>query len=168
MYVKLTNGEIGQFPYTPGDFRRDNPHTSFPKVISDRILNSHQVFSVEKMDLPSFNIFTQTAVQNTIPHKEVMRMKTEEDATDSDTGEVDESQIGQPMYGDQWLIGYTVENKTLDEAEINVRAQRNLLIAETDYLGLSDNVMSVDQAEHRQLLRDISDQEGFPFSVVWP
>jgi hypothetical protein len=30
MYVKITNGEIEQFPYTLGDFRRDNPHTSFP------------------------------------------------------------------------------------------------------------------------------------------
>ena len=30
MFVKTTNDQIDQYPYTVGDLRRDNPNTSFP------------------------------------------------------------------------------------------------------------------------------------------
>ena len=168
MYVKLTNGEIEQFPYTLGDFRRDNPNTSFPKVIPDYILRSSEVFLVREMELPTIDALTQVLAQNDIPHKEVIRNKTEEDATDPTTGVVDDSQVGQPIYGNQWLIGHTVQDKPLDEAESNIRNQRDILIAKTDYLALSDNVLSDEQSVYRQALRDVTSQAGFPYSVTWP
>ena len=49
-----------------------------------------------------------------------------------------------------------------------VRSQRNSLLAETDYLALSDNTLSSDMAAYRQALRDITSQSGFPASVTWP
>ena len=39
-YVKVTNGEANQYPYTIGKLRRDNPNVSFPKVISEELLTS--------------------------------------------------------------------------------------------------------------------------------
>ena len=42
-------------------------------------------------------------------------------------------------------------NQSMD----NLRSQRNLLLAETDYLALSDNTLSDDMKTYRQNLRDL-------------
>lgn len=49
------------------------------------------------------------------------------------------------------------------------RMKRNVLLAETDWMVLSD-VPAASQAvlDYRQALRDITNQEGFPENVVWP
>ena len=168
MYVKLTNGQPSQFPYSVGQFRRDNPQTSFPKVIPDTILRRHGVFPVEEITPPTFDPLVQDVIRDAMPHKEVIRLKTEEDATDPITGEVDQAQVGQPIYGNKWLIGYTVENRPQDQAEDAVRNRRNSLIADTDWMALSDNTMTPEWSTYRQALRDITNQEGFPYAVVWP
>ena len=49
-----------------------------------------------------------------------------------------------------------------------IRAERNSLLAETDYLALSDNTLSSDMSTYRQALRDITSQAGFPTDVTWP
>jgi N-acetylglucosamine-6-phosphate deacetylase len=51
---------------------------------------------------------------------------------------------------------------------IDVRNQRNALLAETDYMALSDVTMSDAWTAYRQALRDIPEQAGFPASVTWP
>jgi len=43
-------------------------------------------------------------------------------------------------------------NQSMD----NLRSQRNLLLAETDYLALSDNTLSTEMSNYRQQLRDIT------------
>lgn len=53
-----------------------------------------------------------------------------------------------------------------------VRAQRNQLLASTDYTQVADIPLSAaDQAaykKYRQALRDITSSKGFPNEVVWP
>ena len=49
-----------------------------------------------------------------------------------------------------------------------VREERDRLLAETDYLALSDVTMSSAWATYRQNLRDIPAQSGFPNSVTYP
>ena len=44
----------------------------------------------------------------------------------------------------------------LDIALDNLRTKRNKLIAETDYLALSDNTLSANMSTYRQALRDIT------------
>jgi len=44
----------------------------------------------------------------------------------------------------------------LDMALANLRAKRNKLLADTDYLALSDNTLSNDMSNYRQSLRDIT------------
>ena len=168
MHVKLTNGQPSQFPYTVGQFRRDNPQTSFPKNIPVEIMRRHGMFPVEELTKPVFDPLVQTLVRDEMPHKEVIRLKTEEDATDPITGEVDRAQVGEPIYGNKWLIGYPVEDKPQDQAEEAIRSKRNGLIADTDWMALSDNTMSPAWASYRQALRDITDQAGFPYAVEWP
>lgn len=61
---------------------------------------------------------------------------------------------------------------TLDELASQVRAERDMKIAETGYLAMPDYPLSdEDKAAvmaYRQALRDIPSQEGFPRKVVWP
>ena len=58
-----------------------------------------------------------------------------------------------------------------DMAMEDLRAKRNKLLADTDYLALSDNTLSTDMATYRQSLRDITN--GLTTvedvnSVTWP
>lgn len=56
----------------------------------------------------------------------------------------------------------------LEEASSDARNKRNYLLSATDWMALSDNTMTPEWAAYRQALRDITDQEGFPYSVIWP
>ena len=47
-------------------------------------------------------------------------------------------------------------NGAFDRAIADVRSKRNNLLAETDYLALSDNTLSSDMTTYRQNLRDIT------------
>lgn len=53
-----------------------------------------------------------------------------------------------------------------------IREERNRLLAETDYLLMPDYPLSeeelVEVKAYRQQLRDLTEQEGFPDSVVFP
>ena len=49
-----------------------------------------------------------------------------------------------------------------------IRADRNNLLAATDWLGMSDVTMSTEWATYRQALRDVPGQSGFPNSITWP
>jgi len=55
-----------------------------------------------------------------------------------------------------------------DRAAEEVRTKRDLLLAETDWHGMSDVTMSTEMATYRQALRDISTQAGFPNEINWP
>lgn len=64
------------------------------------------------------------------------------------------------------------EEKKLTEARQSVRSKRDSLISDTDYLLCADYPISAEDLEavkaYRQALRDVPQQEGFPFEVVWP
>ena len=55
-----------------------------------------------------------------------------------------------------------------DRQASDVRNQRERLLSATDWMALSDNTMTPEWASYRQALRDITAQEGFPYSVIWP
>lgn len=54
----------------------------------------------------------------------------------------------------------------------SIRIKRKSLLAETDYLVMSDYPISESSLmlikEYRRKLRDITKQEGFPHNVIWP
>jgi hypothetical protein len=153
LLVKTANGQVEQFPYTLGDLRRDNPQTSFPKKIGDAILASYGIFHVMPSQQPEHDPLVQTVVRDAEPHNN-------ETAVDEETGETYET--------GRWVIGYTVVNRPQDQAEAAVRNHRDQLLQATDWQALSDNTMSEAMTTYRQALRDVPDQYGFPFSVVWP
>ena len=49
-----------------------------------------------------------------------------------------------------------------------LRAKRNQLLAETDYLALSDVTLSAEMAEYRQALRDLPANTSDPANPTWP
>jgi len=54
-------------------------------------------------------------------------------------------------------------------AAIQVRKERNVLLVQTDWTQLADAPVDVEAwATYRQALRDVPNQQGFPWSVEWP
>ena len=82
----------------------------------------------------------------------------------------------EPYILDDQVYTVVVEDKTADELEADkqslaarVRAERNRLLSDCDWTQLADApVDSVIYAKYRQDLRDITKQDGFPVSVIWP
>jgi hypothetical protein len=69
--------------------------------------------------------------------------------------------------GAQWVA--PTENDTLLELAAQARAQRNSLLAASDWTQVLDApVDQADWATYRQALRDITAQAGFPQNVIWP
>ncbi len=81
----------------------------------------------------------------------------------------------------QWINGTTPISKSDIEAQFStveleialedLRAKRNKLLAETDYLALSDNTLSTDMTTYRQALRDLTNgltTKDEVESVTWP
>ena len=161
LLVKTSNGQVEQFPYTLGDLRRDNPQTSFPKKIGDAILASYGIFHVMPDPQPEHDPMAQTVVRDAEPHRET-RIKQADDLEPADVA------VGETYETGRWVIGYTAENKPQDQAEDAVRNKRDQLLKETDWMALSDVTMSSEMTSYRQALRDITDQTGFPYSVIWP
>ena len=64
------------------------------------------------------------------------------------------------------------ELKTDEEYASEAREKRNILLTESDYLAMPDYPLDEYKKfailSYRQLLRDISEQSGFPRNIIWP
>lgn len=147
MFVKIVDGNVAKFPYSVGQLRRDNPNTSFPKVIPEETMEAYGVFRVSELPAPSFDSWTHYLEYNPVP----------------------------VLQDGKWVSVPTVYELTQDQIDIRdaslaegIRAERDALLAATDWMALSDVTMSGAWATYRQALRDITSQEGFPASVDWP
>jgi hypothetical protein len=54
----------------------------------------------------------------------------------------------------EW-VRFVVREKTADEKMSEIRAQRNTLLSNTDWTGMSDVTMSAEMTTYRQALRDL-------------
>lgn len=72
----------------------------------------------------------------------------------------------------KWDTLKTAEQLQAEKDEVvaeAVRAKRDKLIAETDFYMLSDAPTApAGLTVYRQMLRDITEQSGFPHEVEWP
>ena len=176
-YVKITNGAVAKYPYSTGQLRRDNPNVSFPRNIPVEIMRRYGMRPVTTEAMPDYDPLTQKVTTATTPTRNVVRLMTEEDATDPITNEVNADLVGTPIYGNDWVLTRTVVDLTAEEvaeqdaatAEAN-RQKRNELIAETDYLALSDMTLSAEMTAYRQALRDITSHANWPNlnEADWP
>lgn len=168
-YVKITNGAVAKYPYSTGQLRRDNPNVSFPRNIPVEIMRRYGMRPVTTEAMPDYDPLTQKVTTATTPTRNVVRLMTEEDATDPITNEVNTDLVGTPIYGNDWVLTRTVVDLTAEEiaeqdaatAETN-RAKRNQLLAETDYFALTDVTMDAAMTSYRQALRDITTHSNWP------
>ena len=151
MYVKTENNTAVKYPYSVYEFRQANKNVSFPAVISETILNSYNIFSVDYADAPSYNEQTQRVEHDTQP----------------------------TLVGNSWVLQNTVVNLTDAEAQAlrvsraaSVRVERQSLLDACEwvvYRSIEDSSSISDEWKaYRKALRDVPTQEGFPFTVSWP
>ena len=140
MHIKLTNGTPTK--YTLEKLRRDNPYTSFPKIISDELLASYDVYPYVIQDVD-----VDSVIQNKI-----------------------EGQFAQ--VDGQWTLPMVAENKPQAEVEQYVRSVRDELLILSDWTQMPDSHLDsstkLSWATYRTALRDISTQTGFPTDFTWP
>jgi hypothetical protein len=53
------------------------------------------------------------------------------------------------------------------DAQMFVRSERDYLLTSSDVYALADRI-TPEWTAYRKALRDVTDQAGFPYSVVWP
>ena len=149
MFYALTDGDnnVVSYPYTLTDLKLDNPGISFPKTITDELAETFNVFAVQPSAAPAYSNQTQSI-----------------------------QQINPTFDGSVWREAWeTIELSAEDIASrtesqaASVREERVALLIASDWSQLPDSPAdSAAWATYRQQLRDIPDQAGFPFDVVWP
>jgi hypothetical protein len=145
MYRIRSTGEV----VSQGEFRSRNKGTSFPKVWTPELVDELGLDPVFETPAPTVTRY-QTAFKN-----------------------------GVEQVAGKWVWKWAVsdmndEAKAAKDAEAAkaVRAQRDRLIAETDWiviknLELNQNVPGIWEV-YRQNLRDVPAQAGFPHDITWP
>ena len=176
MYAKINGGTVVKFPYTFGDLRKEHPNVSFPKNITQGIMQKYGMVGVLEGPKPTPTAY-QTVQRNALPTRPV-------------TGQDDE---GEDILANYWMIDYTAVDMFADTTEDGVtttkaeheaayqatldaktatanRKTRDELIAETDYLALSDNTLTAEMTTYRQALRDITSHANWPNldDADWP
>ena len=59
------------------------------------------------------------------------------------------------------------QESALTASATQVRAQRDALLAASDYMALADRITDAWRT-YRQALRDVPQQAGFPENITWP
>ena len=145
MYVKLNNGQVEKYPYTIGQLRKDHRNVSFPKVMTDDVLAQFNMVKVAPTERPAEDHtknFTVTAAQ----------------------------------VGGSWVEKWVSTSATQDEITerttnkaAQVRAERDQLLAATDYTQLADAPGDATAwATYREALRNLPTRSGFPWTMTWP
>jgi len=154
-YRVRSNGELK----SQGEIRKLNPNVSLPKVWNDNVYETLGIDPVLETPKP----------EASGAYKVVVRDGVEQDANDNWV----EKWLEQDMFADTSDATKAEQEAayqaTLDaDAAASVRAQRDELIAATDWRAASDLTLSSEWADYRQALRDVPGQEGFPHTVTWP
>jgi hypothetical protein len=158
-YRLQSNGEIK----TKEELIAANANTSFPKVWNDEVCEFLGVDVVFETPQPTPSGDYKTVVRNGVEQ--------------NDNDQWVQAWVEQDMFADTTVDGVTTtkaEHETAYQAALDadvaksVRSQRDGLLVETDWMGLSDVTMSSDWATYRQALRDVPSQSGFPHDITWP
>jgi hypothetical protein len=182
MYAKINGGTVVKFPYTFGDLRKDHPNVSFPKNITQGIMQKYGMVGVLEGPKPTLGDY-QTVQRNALPTRPVIGQYTEEDAPMPEM-------VGEDIIANYWMIEYTAVDMFADTTETDEdgnevtttkaeheaayqatldakvaetnRKTRDEKLAETDFYALSDVTMSAEMTTYRQALRDITAHANWP------
>ena len=145
MYVLVDdNDNVLQYPYRYQQLVRDNPNTSFPRTMGKEALESFNMYDVIPDSYP----------ESYDPDVQILRR---------DTPVKDENGI--------WRQSWTISNKSQTDAEKQIKYKRDLLLKDSDWIAVKaaeTGVANTAWSTYRQALRDVTSQEGYPYSVTWP
>ena len=99
-------------------------------------------------------------------HPAIYRAYTSVVAIDDSAGAFDAD--GNQVTLDQSVVDAAAVVVAAEQALANLRTKRNQLLAETDYLALSDATLSADMQTYRQALRDLPANTSDPANPTWP
>jgi hypothetical protein len=158
MFAKIKDNAVVTFPYGIDELKIDNPHTKYPGNIAivdvfptteSSTIHGCELVAVLQDDAPAFNISTHALRPSRTP-----------------------------VFRDgSWFVGWHVIELTEEETSIikndkeaEVRTYRNQLLKESDWSQGKDipDSISILWAEYRIELRNITQQETFPWHIVWP
>ena len=157
MYIKATeNHQIQKYPYTFDDFRNDHKNVSMPQNrfnSDEELMKSYGLEIVRSDPVPVFDPENQTCVQFSRPSYNNGVWVREWEVKD-----IPES-----------VKKRQIEERLQTQIE-SVKAQRNGLLARSDWTQISDAPKSIKDKykTYRKRLRDIPLQAGFPFTIEWP
>jgi len=155
MFAEIKDNVLVEFPYNYDTLLKNNPHTKFSQedllsmyAGTDANLSGNKLVRITESTPPIYNTQTQNIFQDAVPK----------------------------LIDNVWVLGWTINPlnteeqtaKTTAQAK-SVRASRNEKLKECDWTQVIDS--PVDQtvwATYRQALRDVTAQEGFPWTITWP
>lgn len=125
-------------PYSMWELKRDNPNVSFPEEMTHNALSLWSVYPCVEGLVPSLGECEQA------------------------------TRLEIALIEGIWTQLFGKEFWPQDQAERFVREKRATLLADTDWMALSDVTLSASWSLYRQQLRDITLQVGFPYNITWP
>jgi hypothetical protein len=161
--MELRNRTTGAV-ITESQFRSENKNTSFPPQITAEIIDDFGYDPVLEGPQPTL----------IPPYQYAQR-----DGVEEINGQWFTKYIAGPVFtdytDDEGVVHTAAEQYeaycfTKDEAQAKVvRDDRNKRLADCDWTQLPDSPADHEAwATYRQELRDVTDQEGFPWDVTWP
>ena len=149
-----------------GQIRRDNPNMSLPRVWNANVCDALGIDPVLIAPKPD----------TTGDYKTVVRNGVEQDANNNWVYAWVERDMFSEYTDEDNVVHTKAEQETAYQAKLDaeaaerVRSERDRLLAETDWHGLSDVTMSAEMTTYRQALRDITSHANFPNleDADWP
>ena len=139
MYV-LVNNDVAE-SYSIRQLKKDNPNISFPKEPTEELLATYGMYTCTNEPEPDYSSSIERPV------------------------------LGEPVLVDgSWVKKWTIVPIPEETLVSSVRNKRDYLLTESDWTQVPDSNLSQDAEwlSYRTALRDITEQDGFPYSVVWP
>jgi len=65
MHALIINQRVEKYPYSIGQLKKDNPHVSFPRELTDPLLAQYDIFPVKPSERPVFDPMTQRLEEGT-------------------------------------------------------------------------------------------------------
>jgi hypothetical protein len=147
MLIRLENGIPTGHPVDDYNFRTLHPGVSFPRYLSP-----------DDVEPLGFGLYEFSQIPEAPKYKKVV----EETPVKKENG----------IWYQQWnVVDMNAEEKTeADEEQASlVRFERSFRLKKSDWTQLPDSpVDSAAWLTYRQALRDVPDQAGFPWDIVWP
>ena len=99
-------------------------------------------------------------------HDAIRRAYPNAKLIDDSTGAFDTN--GNQITLDMSLVDAAAAELVTENAWADLRSKRTQLLAETDYLALSDATLSAEMRTYRQALRDLPANTSDPANPTWP